>query len=30
MDRLSDGTFRRWAEGLTGYEMAHAGEEIRL
>jgi putative molybdopterin biosynthesis protein len=30
MDRLSDGTFRRWAEGLTGYEMTHAGEEIRL
>jgi putative molybdopterin biosynthesis protein len=30
MDRLSDGSFRRWAESLTGYEMAHAGEEIRL
>jgi len=30
MDRLNDGTFRRWAESLTGYEMAHAGEEIML
>jgi putative molybdopterin biosynthesis protein len=30
MDRLNDGTFRRWAESLTGYEMAHAGEEITL
>ncbi|MCJ7678610.1 MAG: helix-turn-helix domain-containing protein [Anaerolineales bacterium] len=30
MDRLNDGSFRRWAESLTGYEMAHAGEEIVL
>jgi putative molybdopterin biosynthesis protein len=30
MDRLNEGAFRRWAESLTGYEMAHAGEEIRL
>lgn len=30
MDRLNDGEFRRWAESLTGYEMAHAGEEILL
>ncbi len=30
VDRLNEGTFRRWAESLTGYEMAHAGEEIEL
>jgi molybdopterin molybdotransferase/putative molybdopterin biosynthesis protein len=30
MDRISQGDFRRWAESLTGYEMAHAGEEILL
>lgn len=30
MDQLTNGAFRRWAESLTGYEMTHAGEEIKL
>lgn len=30
MDRITQGDFRRWAESLTGYQMAHAGEEIPL
>jgi len=25
-DHHNKGTFRRWAESLTGYELAHAGE----
>jgi putative molybdopterin biosynthesis protein len=30
VNHLTGGTFRRWAESLTGYEMAHAGEEVKL
>jgi putative molybdopterin biosynthesis protein len=30
MDTLATGAFRRWGTGLAGYELAHAGEEIRL
>jgi molybdopterin molybdotransferase/putative molybdopterin biosynthesis protein len=28
MDTLVTGAFRSWSEGLAGYEMTHAGEEI--
>jgi putative molybdopterin biosynthesis protein len=30
MDTLVTGAFRSWTTGLVGYELAHAGEEIRL
>ncbi len=30
IDKLATGAFRRWSTSLAGYEMGHAGEEIRL
>ena len=30
IDTLVTGAFRSWTTGLAGYELAHAGEEIRL
>jgi putative molybdopterin biosynthesis protein len=30
MDTLATGAFRRWSTSLAGYELGHAGEEMRL